>query len=88
MVVFGCDACTFGLGRCCGSRFSVHWSFSINLLIQVIFALFQYASSWKYLLLVAIVWGPACLLALVFHEWGHIGATRFQKGTYTASMLW
>jgi hypothetical protein len=58
------------------------------LIVQLIFAVIQYASSWKYLLLILAVWGPACLLALVFHEWGHIGATRCQRGSYSFSMLW
>ncbi len=84
----GCDCCTCGIGRCCGATFSVHWTFWFNMVVQLIFALIQYASSWKYILLIATVWGPACLLALVFHEWGHIGATRCQRGSYSYSMLW
>lgn len=58
------------------------------MIFQLVFAVIQYASSWKYILLIATVWGPACLLALAFHEWGHIGATRCQRGSYTSSMLW
>lgn len=89
MVFGGCDVCTCGLGKCAGgTQFSVHWTWAINLLIQIIFAAIQYATSWKYILLVATVWGPACLLALFFHELGHIGATRCQRGTHTYSMLW
>ena len=84
----GCDCCTCGIGRCCGATFSVHWTFWFNLIVQLIFAIIQYASSWKYILLILVVWGPACLLALVFHEWGHISATKCQRGAYSYSVLW
>ena len=62
--------------------------FWFNLIFQLVFAIIQYTTSWRYFLLIAVVWGPACLLALAFHEWGHIGATRCQGGTYSFSMLW
>jgi hypothetical protein len=58
------------------------------LVFQVIFAVIQYSSSWKYILMIATVWGPALVFVLLFHELGHIWMTRFFGGSCTYSMLW
>jgi Zn-dependent protease len=51
-------------------------------------AVIQYSGSWKYILMVATVWGPALLFVVLFHELGHIWMTRHFGGGCTYSMLW
>jgi hypothetical protein len=82
------DCCKCGLGRCFGTPMSVHWTFWFNWIFQVVFAVIQYSNSWKYILVIAILWGPVSIVMLIFHELGHIWSNRSFGGTCHYSMLW
>ena len=88
MAFTGGEGCNCGLGRCYGASQSIHWTFWFNFLVQVVFALIEHYDSWKYILMIVIVWGPAMLLALLFHELGHIWMTRFFGGTCSWICYW
>jgi hypothetical protein len=77
-----------GLGRCCRTSVSLHWMFWFNVAFQVVFAVIQYPKSWKYILLIFLVWGPVSIITLLFHEMGHIWRTRSFGGSATHTMLW
>jgi hypothetical protein len=88
MAFTGGEGCNCGMGTWFGTSQTIHWTFWANLVIQVIFAIIQYSNSWKYILLIATVWGPSLLLALVFHEMGHVWRTKSFGGTCSSIMYW
>ena len=79
----------FSIGRCFGTPVTVHWTFLLVLLFQVIFTLISHAQSWKYILVMAVAYGPVLLLSVLFHELGHIWLTkRFNGSVIGSMMLW
>ena len=69
---------------------SVHWTFWFNFVFQIIVTVLNksFQSSWKYILLIVILWGPLLLFIVYLHELGHLYANRKYGGNCSGSVLW
>jgi len=77
-----------GLGSAYGAPVRVHWTFWFNWIFQIVFAVIYYHSSWKYIVLTAIAWGPLLLSMVYTHELGHLYANRKYGGHVSLAVLW
>eukprot|EP00980_Cylindrotheca_fusiformis_P008119 scaffold1727_cov133-Cylindrotheca_fusiformis.AAC.22 len=75
-------------GSVLGVPISVHWTFWFNFLFQLIVAVINYSSSWKYIILICMVWGPFALMVVYLHELGHLFANRKYGGLCSSATLW
>jgi Zn-dependent protease len=71
-----------------GAPVSIHWTFWFNFLIQLVFAIINHSSSWKYIVLICTVWGPFALMIVYLHELGHLFANKKYGGYCTSATLW
>ena len=80
----------FGLpfGKLYNAPVSIHWTFWFNFLFQVIYAIVNHTSSWKYIVMVAMIWGPFALMVIYVHEVGHLYANKKYGGTTYKVTLW
>lgn len=67
---------------------SVHWTFWFNFIFQVVVAVINHSSSWKYIVLICMVWGPFALMVVYFHELGHLLANKKYGGYCSSATLW
>lgn len=89
MVFSGAEGWSCGLGTCVGGiPTSIHWSFFLVWLLQIIISIIQYSSSWKYIVNIVVLWGPVLILTVLLHEWGHIRRNRSFGGTCSTIVLW
>jgi Zn-dependent protease len=89
MTFSGSEGWSCGMGTCAGGiPTSVHWTFFFVWMFQIIFTIIMYASSWKYILNITILWGPVLILTILLHEWGHVARNRSFGGTCSSIMLW
>jgi Zn-dependent protease len=84
----GLEGYSHGFGTLLGAPVSVHWTFWFNFVIQLVFAIINYSSSWKYITLICMVWGPFALIVVYLHELGHLFANRKYGGYCTSATLW
>lgn len=84
----GTEGCGIPMGTLFKAPVRVHWTFFFNFLFQVIFAVINHTSSWKYYIMVAIIWGPMALMTIYAHEAGHLYANRKYGGSCYLATLW
>lgn len=89
MPMSGSEGWSCGMGTCFGGiRTTVHWSFFLVWIFQIVIVIIQYTDSWKYIINIAVLWGPVLLLTVLLHEWGHIVRNRSFGGTCSFITLW
>ena len=76
------------MGSWSGIPISLHWTFFLLLIIQLIFAGI-YSQSWKYCLITFVLYGPILFFMVLLHELGHAWRCRsFPGGSVESIMLW
>jgi Zn-dependent protease len=86
MAYAGGEGRSLTLGTLWGMPWSVHWTFLLILIIQIVVAIFQF-SVMKYTWMIVVLWGPVLLLTVLLHEFGHIFRTRAYPGGYCTSII-
>ncbi|CAJ1951906.1 unnamed protein product [Cylindrotheca closterium] len=84
----GLEGCSIPFGKVFKAPVSIHWTFIFNFLFQVIYAIINHTSSWKYIVMVAMIWGPFALMVVYVHEVGHLYANKKYGGTTYKATLW
>eukprot|EP00526_Cylindrotheca_closterium_P009968 CAMPEP_0113605044 /NCGR_PEP_ID=MMETSP0017_2-20120614/2116_1 /TAXON_ID=2856 /ORGANISM="Cylindrotheca closterium" /LENGTH=402 /DNA_ID=CAMNT_0000513505 /DNA_START=94 /DNA_END=1302 /DNA_ORIENTATION=- /assembly_acc=CAM_ASM_000147 len=84
----GLEGCGLPFGTLYNAPVRIHWTFFFNFLFQVIYAIVNHTSSWKYGLMVALIWGPLALMIIYIHEVGHLYANKKYGGTTYKATLW
>jgi len=84
----GTEGCGLPFGSLFKAPISIHWSFFFTFLFQVIVSVINHTSSWKYHIMIGIVWGPMALMTVYAHEAGHLYVNKKYGGTCYRATLW